>query len=628
MPVYARAMYDFEGAQDGDLPFQEDDCIEIVHKDESGWWRGKTQAGKKGDFPYNYVELISEEEATILLSGGGGGGGRNYAPEFTGDRVVSVKIGGMERKNDGTLVFKINATTKANKKCSALKTLANFRELDDQLRNFIATFDASLPPSWADEMHLNEEMRQKRKYALEHYMGRMMGTTSVDFLLMAWLFPGEKIEMTSIPNDPTAGRRHRGEHKLKDGQLPIMARVMYNWEPKDEVELKLSKGEYIAVLEQKAGSPGWWDGQTAEGERGLFPYNHVRLVEPSEARKLLMGQGGDRKRSSVKRMSDRFKGSVSNMSPKASNKTVSKKPNTKRPKKSIQDYQIGTTKAFDDMIDNGWALENIDGNGPAKKAGGSVPGKGDRVVMEYTGYTWNCQSQQVVEFASSDNSPDGTLDFVVGSGDAVKGVSKAAMCMDKGMSVRLICTPEYGYGVVGAPPDVPSNTHILYDLTLVSFEAKGSGGRGNDASSTTGSKAPSVRPRGADSPSPSSKSRHHGGQDTGSAILRPVQSRAQAHKRTDGGAGGFGDGKRRVQISKNMDDKNARPESKKKTYKLSDLQRYVANQQLEKHKIDAASIEDHLSDKEFKEIFGMDRGTFLLKPGWRQKALKRTAGLF
>ncbi|CAO3657331.1 unnamed protein product [Mucor hiemalis] len=54
----ARALYAFDGQQQGDLSFQEGDIITIVQKTDSqdDWWTGKLR-GQQGIFPANYVQL-------------------------------------------------------------------------------------------------------------------------------------------------------------------------------------------------------------------------------------------------------------------------------------------------------------------------------------------------------------------------------------------------------------------------------------------------------------------------------------------------------------------------------------------------------------------------------------------
>jgi len=52
----ARALYDYEAAQEGDLPFHEGDIINLIDtSDPDGWWVGELN-GVQGNFPSNFVE--------------------------------------------------------------------------------------------------------------------------------------------------------------------------------------------------------------------------------------------------------------------------------------------------------------------------------------------------------------------------------------------------------------------------------------------------------------------------------------------------------------------------------------------------------------------------------------------
>ena len=54
----ARALYDYDAAQEGDLSFREGDVITLIDtSDPSGWWVGELN-GMQGNFPSNFVEQI------------------------------------------------------------------------------------------------------------------------------------------------------------------------------------------------------------------------------------------------------------------------------------------------------------------------------------------------------------------------------------------------------------------------------------------------------------------------------------------------------------------------------------------------------------------------------------------
>jgi hypothetical protein len=52
-----RTLYPYEAQDTDELSFAKDQMIELVKKDESGWWTGR-MAGKSGLLPANYVEEV------------------------------------------------------------------------------------------------------------------------------------------------------------------------------------------------------------------------------------------------------------------------------------------------------------------------------------------------------------------------------------------------------------------------------------------------------------------------------------------------------------------------------------------------------------------------------------------
>ncbi|XP_075063329.1 drebrin-like protein [Mixophyes fleayi] len=54
----ARALYDYQAADDTEISFDPDDFITHIEKIDEGWWRGYGPSGTYGMFPANYVEPI------------------------------------------------------------------------------------------------------------------------------------------------------------------------------------------------------------------------------------------------------------------------------------------------------------------------------------------------------------------------------------------------------------------------------------------------------------------------------------------------------------------------------------------------------------------------------------------
>ncbi|MCJ8735409.1 hypothetical protein PDJAM_G00246680 [Pangasius djambal] len=54
----ARALYDYQAADDTEISFDPDDIITGIEMIDEGWWRGYSPDGHFGMFPANYVELL------------------------------------------------------------------------------------------------------------------------------------------------------------------------------------------------------------------------------------------------------------------------------------------------------------------------------------------------------------------------------------------------------------------------------------------------------------------------------------------------------------------------------------------------------------------------------------------
>ncbi|XP_005995250.1 drebrin-like b [Latimeria chalumnae] len=58
--ICARALYDYQAADDTEITFDPDNIITNIEMIDEGWWRGYGPDGRFGMFPANYVELLNE----------------------------------------------------------------------------------------------------------------------------------------------------------------------------------------------------------------------------------------------------------------------------------------------------------------------------------------------------------------------------------------------------------------------------------------------------------------------------------------------------------------------------------------------------------------------------------------
>ncbi|XP_059828751.1 peptidyl-prolyl cis-trans isomerase FKBP5-like isoform X2 [Hypanus sabinus] len=103
-----------------------------------------------------------------------------------------------------------------------------------------------------------------------------------------------------------------------------------------------------------------------------------------------------------------------------------------------------------------------------KKAGidAESPMIGDKVFVHYTGTLQNGRK--------FDSSRDRNEQFVfdLGKGQVLKAWDLGVASMKKGEICQLICKPNYAYGTAGSPPEVPSNSTLLFEIELLDFKGE------------------------------------------------------------------------------------------------------------------------------------------------------------
>ena len=92
--------------------------------------------------------------------------------------------------------------------------------------------------------------------------------------------------------------------------------------------------------------------------------------------------------------------------------------------------------------------------------------KGDVLHMHYKGML-----EDGTEFDNSYKRGE-PLSFTLGSGQVIRGWDQGLLKMCEGEKRKLIIPPDLGYGSAGAPPTIPGDSVLMFEVELVKIERK------------------------------------------------------------------------------------------------------------------------------------------------------------
>jgi FKBP-type peptidyl-prolyl cis-trans isomerase len=134
--------------------------------------------------------------------------------------------------------------------------------------------------------------------------------------------------------------------------------------------------------------------------------------------------------------------------------------NKSAPAKSASKVHEGPTKVSGKPVTTPSGLQYWD----IKKGKGATAVAGKLVSVQYTG--WLADGK---EFDSSLDLGD-PIDFTLGKGNVIKGWDEGVAGMKIGGKRQLRIPPELGYGPRGAPPSIPPNAILVFDVELVAVK--------------------------------------------------------------------------------------------------------------------------------------------------------------
>ena len=94
--------------------------------------------------------------------------------------------------------------------------------------------------------------------------------------------------------------------------------------------------------------------------------------------------------------------------------------------------------------------------------------KGSTLVMHYTGWLYS-KGKRGTKFDSSLDSGQ-PFTFKLGAGEVIEGWDRGIEGMKAGGKRELIIPPQLGYGKQGAPPAIPPNSTLDFEVQLLSVQ--------------------------------------------------------------------------------------------------------------------------------------------------------------
>ncbi|XP_071502696.1 SH3 domain-containing kinase-binding protein 1-like [Diadema antillarum] len=263
----AKVAYSYNPQNDDELELVVNETVEVLNQPEEGWWEGIIN-GKQGMFPSNFVNIIKDDDV------------HEARPEASGPSAAT---------GAATTPAEEERPPKSKIKSSGMGFGNIFQSGQPHLRKTPApSKDVGTPksepfPFALKRMSLRKDQASADKNAAE-----------------------EKRKAEESEKEKAKSEKDHTDHSAKGLHLVVYCvctrsilstysvlvydvgicrvRVIFDYDPKNNDELQLKKGDIVVVLDKDAGDSGWWRGEL-NGKEGVFPDNFTEEIPPEDKSK-------------------------------------------------------------------------------------------------------------------------------------------------------------------------------------------------------------------------------------------------------------------------------------------------------------------------------------------------------
>lgn len=100
---------------------------------------------------------------------------------------------------------------------------------------------------------------------------------------------------------------------------------------------------------------------------------------------------------------------------------------------------------------------------------GRVAANGNKLTVNYTGWLYSAAAADNKGQQFDTSIGKTPFPFTLGAGQVIKGWDQGVVGMAVGGKRRLVLPPSLAYGSAGAPPAIPSNATLVFDVEVLTI---------------------------------------------------------------------------------------------------------------------------------------------------------------